>query len=281
MNYYEALDIPPSATPEEIRKAYRELVEIYHPDRMQDRRSDVQERAESRLKLINEAYAVLRDPEERTRYDAALGEQSAEGSIYFKPKGSSSVARTRIRERIEEIKAELITLREQIESLKPRLEAQAMLDQRWDRYILVSFVLAWPFIFWGVWVSFSVWLDPLSSSALGGLLLLLLLGYFCLLMVALASRSNLRQVGLQRLLASVPLAILLFVSVILIRLSRGFHIAILILGYSGILWKTIGQPLAEERSAVLVAGSKIKQLEEEITAYHVEKQHLEAELGRH
>ena len=280
MNYYEALDISSSATPEQIRKAYRELVEIYHPDRMQDRRLDVQERAESRLKLINEAYQVLRDAEERARYDAALSEQATEGTIYFKPKGSSSVARTRIRKRLKEIEDEMVAHLEQIESLKPRLGALPMLNQRWNRYMLVSFVLGWPFILFGVWISPLIWLNPLSLSALRGLLELVLLGYLCLFMVALASRSRLREVPFERVLASAPLAVALFVSVILMRLSRGFHVAILIFGYIGIIWKTIGERLAEERSKVLVAGSKIKQLEEEISTYKIEKQHLEAELRR-
>jgi len=280
MNYYEALDILPSATPEQIRKAYRELVEIYHPDRMQDRRADVKERAESRLKLINEAYAVLRDPEERVRYDNALNEEDVQGRIYFKPKGSSSVARSRIRQRLEEIHTALKAHKEEIEHLTPQLADQPLLDQQWDRYILVSFLLGWPFILFGVWISPTVWSNPFSRSSLLSLFLLTLLGYACLISVSLASQSHLRDVGVGRLLASAPLAVLLFIGGILLRLGRGFHVAILLLGYIGILWKTIGERLAAKRSKVLVAGSKIKQLEEEISAYQIEKQHLEAQLGR-
>lgn len=280
MNYYEALDILPSATMEQIRKAYRELVEIYHPDRMQDRRVDVKERAESRLKLINEAYAVLRDPEERVRYDSALDEENVQGTVYFKPKGSSSVARSRIRQRLEEIHEALRADKEEIERLTPQLADQPLLDQQWDRYVLVSFVLGWPFILFGVWISPIVWSNFLSLSSLWSLLLLTLLGYACLVTVSVASQSHLRDIAIGRLLASAPLAVLLFIGSILLRLGRGFHVAILLLGYIGLLWKTIGERLAAKRSKVLVAGSKIKQLEEEISAYQIEKKHLEAQLRR-
>ncbi len=280
MTYYEVLDISLSATPEQIRKAYRELVEIYHPDRMEDRRADVKERAESRLKLINEAYAVLRDPEERLRYDRALNEENGQGSIYFKPKGSSSVARSRIRQRLAEIGQALQADKAEIERLTPQLANQPLLDQQWDRYILVSFVLGWPFILFGVWISPTVWSNILSTAAFSSLLLLTLLGYICLIAVSFASQSRLRDISIRRLLASAPLAVLLFIGGILLRLGRGFHVAILLLGYVGLLWQTIGKPLAVKRSKVLVAGSKIKQLEEEILAYEMEKKHLETQLSR-
>lgn len=62
-DYYEVLGIERSASPEEIKKAYRKLALKYHPDR-----SDEVD-AEAHFKLINEAYAVLSEPEKRQRYD--------------------------------------------------------------------------------------------------------------------------------------------------------------------------------------------------------------------
>jgi DnaJ-class molecular chaperone len=64
--YYEILGLTPSASPEEIRKAYRKLALHYHPDR---NRGDAG--AEDRFKAISEAYGVLTDPEKRRIYDMA------------------------------------------------------------------------------------------------------------------------------------------------------------------------------------------------------------------
>jgi formylglycine-generating enzyme required for sulfatase activity len=70
MKYYQILDLPPDATEERIKTAYRILVQLHHPDRLQQVSAGVREYAEERLKKINEAYRVLGDPERRARYDA-------------------------------------------------------------------------------------------------------------------------------------------------------------------------------------------------------------------
>jgi curved DNA-binding protein CbpA len=71
LKYYEILDLPPGATDEQIRAAYRILVQLHHPDRLQQVPASVRAYAEERLKKINEAYRVLGDPERRAAYDAA------------------------------------------------------------------------------------------------------------------------------------------------------------------------------------------------------------------
>ncbi|OYT68731.1 MAG: molecular chaperone DnaJ [Armatimonadetes bacterium JP3_11] len=63
-DYYEVLGVERSASPEEIKAAFRKLARQYHPDVNKD---DPQ--AEERFKLINEAYQVLSDPESRALYD--------------------------------------------------------------------------------------------------------------------------------------------------------------------------------------------------------------------
>jgi len=63
-DYYEILDVPKSATKNEIRKAFRKLARKYHPDVAEDKST-----AEEKFKELNEAYEVLGDPEKRKKYD--------------------------------------------------------------------------------------------------------------------------------------------------------------------------------------------------------------------
>lgn len=63
-DYYEVLGIPRSATADEIKRAYRRLAMRYHPDRNPEDPD-----AEERFKEAGEAYEILRDPDQRARYD--------------------------------------------------------------------------------------------------------------------------------------------------------------------------------------------------------------------
>jgi hypothetical protein len=65
MSYYETLGVSRNSEPEVIEAAYRALMKKYHPDLW---RGDA-EVAETRAKLINEAFATLRDPVRRRAYD--------------------------------------------------------------------------------------------------------------------------------------------------------------------------------------------------------------------
>jgi curved DNA-binding protein len=62
-DYYATLGVPREAAADDIRKAFRKLARKYHPDVSKE--AD----AEARMKEVNEAYAVLSDPEKRAAYD--------------------------------------------------------------------------------------------------------------------------------------------------------------------------------------------------------------------
>lgn len=64
-DYYAMLGVAPSATEDEVKRAYRRLALRHHPDR-----NPGDKRAEERFKQISEAYAVLMDPARRREYDS-------------------------------------------------------------------------------------------------------------------------------------------------------------------------------------------------------------------
>jgi DnaJ-class molecular chaperone len=64
MNYYQQLKVEPDSSSEQIKEAYRRLAFEYHPDR-----NSKDPQAAEKMKAINEAYAVLSNPEKRRQYD--------------------------------------------------------------------------------------------------------------------------------------------------------------------------------------------------------------------
>ena len=63
-DYYKALGLLKGASAEDIKKAFRKLAVKYHPDRNPNDKT-----AEDKFKDINEAYAVLSDPQKKEQYD--------------------------------------------------------------------------------------------------------------------------------------------------------------------------------------------------------------------
>ena len=82
-DYYEVLEVPKTATADEIKKAYRKQAIKYHPDK-----NPGDKVAEEKFKEAAEAYEVLSDPQKRQRYDQ-FGHAGMGGASGFSGGGMS------------------------------------------------------------------------------------------------------------------------------------------------------------------------------------------------
>lgn len=79
-DYYQTLGVERDATADAIKKAFRKLARKYHPDVSKEPDAD------QRMKEVNEAHAVLSDPEKRAAYDQ-LGRTPPGGQDFQPPPG--------------------------------------------------------------------------------------------------------------------------------------------------------------------------------------------------
>ena len=93
--HYDTLEVSPKASLEAIKGAYRFLCQKWHPDKNPQGRAE----AEQVTRSLNEAYAVLSDPERRAAYDALLtanayrqARQDSRPRAQARPAGRSSTA---------------------------------------------------------------------------------------------------------------------------------------------------------------------------------------------
>src|SRR6267142_2456505 len=83
-DYYESLGVPRNASEADIKKAFRKLARVHHPDVAKNKKQ-----AEEKFKEINEAYEVLGDPVKRKKYDE-LGANWSSGAEFRPPPGWES-----------------------------------------------------------------------------------------------------------------------------------------------------------------------------------------------
>ena len=79
-DYYAALEIPSTATQGEIKRSYRRLVRRYHPD-LHLQTIDQASETHIHIKALNEAYAVLNNPQKRALYDAQRHKAEARRTV--------------------------------------------------------------------------------------------------------------------------------------------------------------------------------------------------------
>ncbi len=281
MNYYDVLGITPSATPDDIKQAYREMVEIHHPDRMQGLRPEVRERAEGQLRLINEAYAVLRNPNDRIRYDAVLAGSTPKKEPAFKPTGNPAVAKSKLKAKLEQIERDIQTATLRLADLKPRAVGQELQERRWERYLFTSVLVGFPFILGSRLLVNYADANRETTSLLIGMGSFMALGYITMLLIMAVSRVGLRTPGYLRLLGTVPLATVVIALVAQIPMrEQSFVLMAILWGYITIVWENAGKIVAESRDHVMTAIYATADLEEKLIQWRIERTRLQAELAR-
>jgi curved DNA-binding protein CbpA len=72
-SYYELLDLPSSASSDDIKKAFRQQIARYHPDKVQHLGKEFQDMAADRAAELTEAYRILSNDASRAEYNRTLG----------------------------------------------------------------------------------------------------------------------------------------------------------------------------------------------------------------
>jgi hypothetical protein len=84
-NFYQLLSVEPTATSEEIKRAFRSEIARYHPDKVHHLGKEFQEMAASRAAALTEAYRILMNGELRAEYDRMFADAGASASAPAAP----------------------------------------------------------------------------------------------------------------------------------------------------------------------------------------------------
>jgi len=91
-NYYELLEIPPTSTADEVKRAFRQQIARYHPDKVQHLGKEFQNMAADRAAELTEAYRILSDEGRRGDYDRAVADAGGQVSRAAPPPQQASAA---------------------------------------------------------------------------------------------------------------------------------------------------------------------------------------------
>jgi curved DNA-binding protein CbpA len=145
-NYYELLGVETGASLDVLQKNYYGLARRFHPDRFHGRDvADLQPAMEILFARVNQAFYTLKDPEKRQEYDRSLYKKD-KGNRDVQQKAAGEVARQNYRRgrqlmrqeqfvkalkflenavRADDSKAEYFEALGMVQSLNPRLKAEA------------------------------------------------------------------------------------------------------------------------------------------------------------
>jgi len=88
-NYYELLELPPAASVDDIKKAFRHQIARYHPDKVQHLGKEFQDMAAQRAAELTEAYRILSHEGRRGEYDRSVAEAGGHVSTVARPTAGS------------------------------------------------------------------------------------------------------------------------------------------------------------------------------------------------
>ncbi|GJE95133.1 DnaJ-domain-containing protein [Phanerochaete sordida] len=121
VDLYAVLTLTNAATPDDIKKAYRKLALIHHPDKHSTASEDAQAAAALKFQQVGYAYTVLSDENRRQRYDKTgrtdegldFGAEEGGWEAYFEDLFDKVT-----REKLDELKKEYQGSAEEVEDLK-------------------------------------------------------------------------------------------------------------------------------------------------------------------